>query len=108
MSQNNFPHPTNKWIEEEVDVPVMTPEVNEKEGRVEFTQTIKKVKQRTYYANSKPRRVVCGSHNYICVDKGKSLFKCTKCDWMRIALPVTYRYNPETKKLIHRETGEEG
>lgn len=106
MSQDKFNKPLNQWIEEEVEMPVFTPEVNEDEGRVEFTQTTKKVKQKTFYSDSPPRRVVCANHEYICLSKPKSLFKCTKCDWNRIALPVTYRYNPETKELIHRETGE--
>lgn len=106
MSQDKFPHPTNQWIEEEVDMPVFDPVVNEAEGRVEFNQTTKKVKQKTYYADSPARRVVCAKHEFVCLNKPRSIFKCTKCDWTRTALPVTYRYNPETKELLHRETGQ--
>lgn len=106
MSENNFPHPLNTWIEEEVDVPTFTPEVNEKEGRVEFTQTTKKAKQKTYYSNSKPRKVMCSNHEYVPEGKlGHYKFRCIHCDWTRIALPVSYRYDKEKKKLFHRETG---
>lgn len=108
MSQNKFDKPLNTWIEEEVDMPVFTPEVNEKENRVEYTQTTKKVKQKTFYSDAPPRMVVCSSHEYVCLSKPNSLFKCTKCDWHRVAPTITYRYDPETKKLIHRETGLEG
>jgi len=102
---NNFPHPLNTWIDEEVEVPVMTPKVNEKESRVEFTQEMKKVAQKTMYVDSKQTRIVCGSHTYACIDKGSYLFKCKKCDWHKIAFPVTFKFDQETGILTYRHTG---
>ena len=101
----DFPHKLNEWIEEEVDVPSTETVVNEKENRVEFKQNTRKATQKTIYLDSKPTRVICGDHHYTCIDKAKYVFKCTKCDWHKIAFPVTYKFNPETGKLIHRETG---
>lgn len=100
------PFPLNTWIQEEIDVPSFDPVVNEKEKRVEFNQTTKKATQKTYYAHSTPRRVVCSNHVYTCLDKPKYLFKCTKCDWHKILYPVTYKFDPETGIVTHRETGE--
>ncbi len=108
MSENNFPHPLNTWIEEEVDVPTFTPKVNEGEGRIEFEQTTKKVKQKTFYSDAKPRKVICSNHEYVPVGKkGNYKYQCIHCDWTRFALPVTYRYDPEKKKLYRRDTGVE-
>lgn len=106
MSQDKFPHPTNTWIEEDVDMPVFTPEVNEKEKRVEFTQTTKRVKQRTFYADSPQKRIVCSNHSYVPLNLKKSLFRCTRCDWRRVAPVITYKYDPDKKTLSRRDTGE--
>ena len=101
----DFPHPLNTFIEEEVDMPTFTPGVDEKNNRVEFKQEMKKVKQRTIYVDSKPTRLVCSAHIYACINKGKYHFKCTKCDWHRIALPITFKFDPETGILTYRESG---
>ncbi len=101
----DFDKPLNTWIEEEVDMPVFTPKVNEAAGRVEFTQETKRVKQRTIYSDSKPTRVVCGAHEYACLDKGKYLFKCKKCDWHKFAYPVTYKFDPTTGIITYRSSG---
>ena len=107
MSANDvkdFPHPLNTWVEEEVDVPSFEPKVNESENRVEFEQTTKKATRRTFYAHSAPRKVMCASHEYLPC-KGDYKYHCIHCDWIKVGYPVTYKYDPETKKLLHRETG---
>ena len=100
-----FDKPLNKWIEEEVEIPVMKPKINKAKGRIEFTQSKQKATQKTYYANSPQKRVVCDDHFFVLINPGKYIFKCKNCDWHKIAYPVTYRYNPETGKLTHRKTG---
>jgi hypothetical protein len=95
----------NEFIEEDVQMPVMTPVVDEKNGRIEFKQEMKTVKQKTMYVDSKATKVICNAHVYVCVNKGKYHFKCTKCDWNRIAPPVTFKFNPETGILSYRENG---
>lgn len=103
---DKFPHPTNQWIEEDVEVPSYEPQVNEEEKRVEFNQKKQLMKQKTIYVDTKPVQVICGNHVFECVDKPKYLFKCTKCDWHKIAYPVTYRFDPETGFLTHRNGGQ--
>jgi len=102
-----FDKPINKWIEEDIEIPVMTPKVNEKEKRVEFTQTTQKAKRKTFYSDSPSKKIICakGTHVFNCIDKGKYIFKCKNCDFHKIAFPVTYRFNEQTGKLIHRITG---
>ena len=101
----DFPHPLNTFIEEEVEVATMVPRVNEKEKRVEFVKGVKKVKQKTYYADSKPVKIVCSDHRFVCLDKGKYLFKCKKCTWHKIAYPVTFKFDEKTGILTYRRTG---
>lgn len=100
-----FPKPTNQWIEEDVEVKVMTPVFDPKTRNVTVKEETKVMKQKTYYSDSKPSTVVCAEHVYRCVDKGKYLFKCTKCRWSKIAYPVSYRFDPETGILSNRITG---
>lgn len=104
--QKPFDKPTNEWIEEEVDLNVMSPIYNPETKRVELKEEKKKVKQRTYYSDSPASRVVCNSHHYQMLDPGKYMFKCTKCDWHRIAPPVTFQFIPETGELLRRKTGQ--
>jgi hypothetical protein len=100
----NFDKPLDTWIEESVEVPTFTPHVNEAESRVEITQGKKTVKQRTIYTKGVERKVICSNHHYVSLDRGRYLFRCTKCDWSRVAYPHTYRF--ENNKLINRKTGE--
>ena len=104
---NKFPFQTNKFVEEEVEIPVMTPVVNEKMKRVEFTQTKQKATRKTYYADSPSKRIICagGKHVFRCLDKGKYIFKCKNCDFYKIAYPVTYKFNEKIGQLTHRITG---
>jgi len=100
----NFDKPLNEWVEEEVEIPSFEPVVNEEHKRVEFRQTMKKATRKTYYAKSEPRQLICNEHFFYPEDKKKALFACNKCNYKKIAYPVTYRYNPETGRLTHRIT----
>lgn len=100
-----FDKPLNEWIEEDVDVKVMTPTFDPETKKVELKQEIKRVKQKTYYSDSAPTRLVCTDHVYRCIDKGKYKFKCVKCDWHRIALPVSFKFDEATGILTRRDTG---
>jgi len=101
-----FDKPTNEWIEEDIEINVMTPKVNPEMGRVEFKQTKQKAKRKTFYSDSPNKKMICadGEHVFNCLDKGKYIFKCKNCDWHKIAYPVTYRFNKQTGKLTHRVT----
>ena len=100
-----FNKPTNEWIEEDVEIKVVSPVFDPETKRVELKQESKMVKQKTFYSNSTPSRVVCKEHIYVCLDKGKYHFKCTKCDWNRILFPVTYRFDEKTGIATNRITG---
>lgn len=104
--QKPFDKPLNEWIEEDVDVKVMSPTYNPQTKRVELKEDIKRVKQKTYYSDSPASRVVCNNHHYQMINPGKYMFKCTNCDWHRIAPPVTFRFIPETGELLRRKTGQ--
>lgn len=105
-TKNDFPHKTNEWIEEEVEIPSFEPVVNEKMKRVEFRKTTRKATRKTMYAHSEPRKLLCksGEHFFYPKDKKKSLFACNSCGFHKIAYPVTYKYNPDTGQLIHKIT----
>lgn len=95
--------PLNQWIEEEVTIPVTSAEYED--GQVKTVTKNKTFTQKTFYSDNKPTKVICTSHEYECVDKGTYHFKCTKCKWNKIAPPHIYRYNPDTKILSNRLTG---
>jgi len=103
---SNFPKKTNEWIEEEIDIPVMKPVVNEKKKRVEFVRGTEKATQKTFYADSPLKKIICKKHVYKCLDEGKYIFKCKNCDWNRIAYPVAHKFDPKTGILTNRKTGE--
>ena len=103
---SDFPGKTNEWIEEEIDVPVMKPHVNERKKRVEFVPTTEKATKKTFYADSPLRKVVGKKHVYRCIDKGKYIFKCKNCNWHKVAYPITYKFNPKTGILSNRKTGD--
>ena len=105
---SEFDKPLDTWIEEEVDIPSFEPIVNEKENRVEFKRTTKKTLQKTFYSEGRSIRAVCADHHYLPVgSKGNYIFACTKCDWNRVAPPVSFKYDQETGKLTRRHTGEQ-
>jgi len=99
-----FDKPVNQWIEEDINVDVMTPVVDEK-GKIKIEKQTQTFKQKTFYAQSTPNRVVCNEHIYFCQDKGKYLFRCTKCDWNRVAPPITFKFDESTGILTRRLSG---
>ena len=105
-SSKDFPHPLNTFVEEEIDIPVTKPIINEKKKRVEFIQGTEKATQKTYYSDSKPKKIICGkNHVYECLDKGKYLFKCINCDWHHYFFPIAYKFNSKTGVVTYRKTG---
>ena len=103
--QPEFDKPTNEWIDEDIEVKVVSPVFNEKTHTVTLKEETKTVKQKTYYADSTPAMIVCKEHVYLCVNKGKYHFKCTKCDWNRIAPPVSFKFDESTGILTRRASG---
>lgn len=103
---DKFDKPTNTWLEEDVDVSIMTPVFDPETHKVEVTETVKRVKQRTFYSDSPATKVVCNHHHYQMINPGRYMFKCIHCDWHRIAPPVTFRFLPETGELVRRDTGQ--
>lgn len=103
---DKFDKPLGVWIDEEVNVRTFEPEVDEKNKTVKIVAKDKKYHQKTIYVDSKPSTIVCKEHIYFCADKGKYLFKCRHCAWHRVALPVTFKFDPETGILTRRLTGE--
>jgi chromatin remodeling complex protein RSC6 len=103
---NKYPFKTNEFIEEEVEVPTFTPVFDEKNNRVNFESTTKKVTQKTMYIDVEPKTLVCSDHQYIPHRPNKYLFKCEKCTWQMKVNPTLVKYDPKLKKFIVRETGE--
>lgn len=101
-----FTKPLNKWIEEDVSVEVTKPVMDRESGQVKLEKKTETVKQKSYYTDSTPKKMICSNHEYICLDKPRYLFKCTKCDWHFKAYPVTHKYDPETKHLTRRDNAQ--
>ena len=99
-----FNKPTNQWIEEEVEVKVMTPTFDPVTKNVTLKEETQKATQKTFYSDSIPNTVICSDHVYVCLDKGKYLFKCTKCSWHRVAPPVGFKFDEATGILTRRGT----
>ena len=97
----------NEVVEEEVEVPVVTPIIDEKNKRVSFETKTQKVKQKTFYSQSTPRRVICSKHHFVPENLKKYLFKCDNdgCDYHFQARIPTHKYNPDKGELIVRMTG---
>jgi hypothetical protein len=96
----------NEWAEEEIDIPVINPVVDEKNKRVSFETATQKVKQKVYYSHSTPRMVICSSHFFLPLDPKKYIFKCRKCDYHFKANTLTHKYVPETGKIVFRLNGQ--
>jgi beta-N-acetylglucosaminidase len=107
MTEAKFDKPLNEWVEEDVEVPVLTPEFDEKKKTVKIKRENQIFKQKTFYSNAPQRKVICaqGTHKFACTNKGKYIFKCVKCDFHKIAYPVTFKFDPKTGILSYRKTG---
>jgi hypothetical protein len=106
LSKQKFDKPLEEWIDETVEIPVIEPVLN-KNNQIEYKETTKKFKQKTFYSNKTPTRMVCGDHHFICVDKANYIFKCTKCDWHYKSHPITHRFDEKRGKLVHRKTNQD-
>ena len=100
----NYPFKVNEFIEEDVPIEVTTPVYDPKTKKVELKKETQTFKQKTYYSDSPPKKIVCNEHTYVCVNKGRYLFQCTKCDWRRFALPVSFKFDPDTGVLTRRNS----
>ena len=98
--------PLNQWLEEEREISVMEPQINPKTEKVEFKQTTRKVQEKVYYAGGKHRVFMCTDHIFEPDDPKKYTFKCQRCSYHFKGYPPSHRYDPETRKLYNRKTGE--
>ncbi len=96
--------PLNEFVEEDVDVTVINPVVDEKNKRVSFKTDVEKAKQKVYYAHSIPRTVVCGEHFFIPEDPKKYIFRCKNCTFHYKAQVITHKYNPDTGEIVYRHS----
>lgn len=93
----------NEFVEEEIEVNVLKPVIDEKTKRIKIEQTAEKLKQKVYYSHSPQRMVICGNHFFEPFDPKKYIFKCKKCDYHYKASTLTRKYNPSTGKLDLRK-----
>lgn len=93
----------NEFVEEEIEVSVLKPVIDEKTKRIKIEQTAEKLKQKVYYSHSPQRMVICGNHFFEPLDPKKYIFKCKKCDYHYKASTLTRKYNPSTGKLDLRK-----
>jgi hypothetical protein len=103
---DKFNKPLNQFIEEEVEITTMTPVVDQESSRVTFKMGKEKALQKTYYASSTPKMIICKDHSYKPLDPKRYIFKCEKCDWHYKAMPVTHKYHPEDNTLRLRSNGQ--
>lgn len=98
----------NEWTEEEVDVTVIRPEIDEKNKRVSFKTMVEKATQKVFYSHSTPRKVICAmsEHFFLPLDPHKYVFKCKKCDYHYKGNTLTHKYDPKTGKILFRKTGQ--
>lgn len=106
-SNNDFPHKTNEWLTEEKEISVVEPEIDPKTKKVSYKKSVKKVTEKVYYASGDPKVFMCTNHSFIPADAKKYTFKCLRCQYHFRGFPPTHKYDPETKKLYNRATGEE-
>lgn len=101
-----FDKPLNEWVEEEVMVREVVPEVDEKNNKVHLTYKDVPHQQKTMYVQPKTSIAKCedGQHNWLCIDRHKYLFSCTKCPYRYKAFPITFDF--KDGHLIHRVTGQ--
>jgi hypothetical protein len=100
---SKYPFKLDKWEMEESEIDVNVPDIDVKTGKVVgFKKESMPIIERVYRSEAKSQQLVCGDHNYECVDKHKYIFKCTRCSYSRIAYPCSY--DLLEGKLVPRET----
>jgi hypothetical protein len=101
--EEKFDKPIGEWIEE--DVQVLKHKFDLEKKRVVSVYEMEK--QKTMYINAPKEKYRCknGEHEFVCIDKHKYIFSCTKCQFCRKVYPTKYMYNSKTKKLIDKSTG---
>lgn len=92
------------WTQEDVDVMVIKPEIDEKKKRVSFKATSEKVSQKVFYSNSPFKMLICKDHFFAPLDPHKYIFKCKKCDYHYKANTLTHKYDPTSGKIVYRKT----
>lgn len=102
---DKFDKPLDEWIEEDIMVRELVPELDEKTSRIKMNYKDVPYKQKTMYVNPKSQTAKCedGQHAWICIDKHSYLFTCTKCPYKMQVYPTTYDFSGG--HLIHKATG---
>ena len=103
-SGEEFDKKVGEWIEEDVEVDVVRPLIDEKNPEHKtFIRQKEKFTQRTMYIDAPKRKVMCSEADHEFEPTNTpNLFACTKCHFKVIAYPYKARYNPSTKKLEPR------
>jgi len=109
-SGEEFDKKVGEWIEEDVEVDVVRPLIDEKNPEHKtFIRQKEKFTQKTMYIDAPKRKVMCSEadHEFEPTrdSKGNNIpnhFICTKCQFKVTAYPHKARYNPITKKLEPR------
>lgn len=97
------PFELNKFINEEVEVEVMRPEIDpDNPQKKKFVSKKEKFTQKTIYIDAPLRPFMCKWPEHLFMPWQPNRFKCEKCGFIQIASPIQVRYNPETKKLVPR------
>ena len=99
-----FDKPLNQFIEEEVEVDVVRPLIDENNPEHKtFVRRKEKFTQKTMYLDIKPKQIMCpeGEHDFV-PTLVPNRFACEKCKFNVVAYPHKARYNPQTKKLEPR------
>lgn len=95
----------NEWTEEEKEVPVISPVLNEKTGKVSFKTSTKKVKEKTMYVAAPSQMVTCSKHFFLPENPKKYIFKCKNCGFHYQARVPIHKYKPDTGEIVVRLTG---
>jgi hypothetical protein len=98
MSKSQTRPETGKWIEETVTVTEMVPELG-KDNKLTFTPKEKTYIEKSIYFDSPKVKIRCADQDHLFYKIKPNTYACEKCQYVRVAHPITYKYNPETKKL---------
>src|SRR5690606_26738306 len=103
-SGQEFPKPLNQFIEEEVEVDVVRPMLDEANPEKKtFVRRREKFTQKTMYIDAPKKKITCPDKDHLFEPTSTpNHFACTKCNFTAIAHPHKAKYNPSTKKLEPR------